>query len=130
MTGQTTPDPGSERERPVSACSGELASRELGTTPGPWHYDEQLYIWGPDTEMVADVEHWPDDEREIGRTRGYGGGLPQDRNARLLAAAPELYDALASLLDECPCDPDINPEWLAAWESARDLRARLQREAG
>jgi hypothetical protein len=49
-------------------------------TPGPWHYDGQAYIFGPKTEMIAMI-------------RGTGEGLPEDANARLLAAAPDLLAA-------------------------------------
>lgn len=50
-------------------------------TKGPWRYDGQSYIWGPNGEMV-------------GMVRGTGEGLPEDANGRMLAAAPRLYEAL------------------------------------
>jgi hypothetical protein len=37
-------------------------------------------------------------------------------NAQLIAAAPDLYAAAVGVREACPCDPDINPRWNAAWD--------------
>lgn len=67
-------------------------SREKKFTPGPWSYDGVLYIRGPNGEMVADFVE--DDECSLARIRGTGANLPQEANAHLIAAAPELLEAL------------------------------------
>lgn len=56
-------------------------------TPGPWRYDGHAYIFGPKREMVAMI-------------RGTGENLPEEANARLIAAAPELLDELKRLKQE------------------------------
>jgi hypothetical protein len=63
-------------------------------TPGPWHYDDQLYIWGPKGEMIFTMNDGSDGPPDmIGTVRGFGAGLPQDANAALIAAAPDLLAA-------------------------------------
>ena len=62
-------------------------------TPGPWHSDDYGYIWSgerSDAHLIAEVRGW-----------GWIQYLPnpeqiQDANRDLIAAAPELYEALES----------------------------------
>jgi hypothetical protein len=49
-------------------------------TKGPWKYEAD-YVFGPHMEMIAEV-------------RGAGDGLPQETNGKILALAPEMYEAL------------------------------------
>jgi len=76
---------------------GDDRKARMPHTQGPWKYDDEgQYIFGPNTEMIAEI-------------RGYGEYLPQEANGRLIAAAPELLEALESCLStiqmECPeCD--------------------------
>jgi hypothetical protein len=62
----------------------------MSHTPGPWKLDEfnGNTIWGPYNEHIADV-------------RGYGAGLPQEANAQLLTASPEMLDSLRKLVACC-----------------------------
>lgn len=61
-------------------------------TPGPWHHTTMLHgvqgIYGPDRYMVADA----------GNTRR--SVAEQVANARLIAAAPELLEALQECITE------------------------------
>lgn len=70
-------------------------------TPGPWHITEghehsedcPLNVWSPDGRIVAAIvgqgEYLLDDPTDEGRA-----------NAHLIAAAPDLYDALRVLVRE------------------------------
>jgi len=76
----------------------------MSHTPGPWHTDKEypIYIWGPNKEMVADL---PDagEESYLARMRGVVGGATeqeQEDNACLMAAAPDLLEALKILYEE------------------------------
>ena len=61
-------------------------------TPGPWHEHSHRQI-GPDAGIVCEV--WS--------AIGWGDAAIQeaDANVRLIAAAPELYQALAAVLHDC-----------------------------
>ena len=65
-------------------------------TPGPWTYtygatgDDEYMVMTADTTVVAHV--WPDEERRV-------EGSIVEANARLIAAAPELLEALRLLLN-------------------------------
>ena len=67
-------------------------------TPGPWDYDMD-YIVAPDPDgrhpdiYIAEIAH-ADDEGRIASPR------QQDANRRLIAAAPELLEALDYLLEQ------------------------------
>jgi len=65
--------------------SGAGTKGKVEHTPGPWHTDDYaMFIFGPNNETIA-------------QTRGEGADLPIDANARLLAAAPEMLEALEAL---------------------------------
>jgi len=64
-------------------------------TPGPWSLDEhyQSYIWGPNSDMVAD--DGGDEEGTLTRMRGVGANLPLAINGQLIA---ELHNAAPALI--------------------------------
>ncbi len=70
----------------------------LRYTPGPWDYDMD-YIVAPDPDgrhpdiYIAEIAH-SDDEGRIASPQ------QQDANRRLIAAAPELLEALDYLLEQ------------------------------
>jgi hypothetical protein len=84
-------------------------------TPGPWsveyghNYDE---IIGPKQEGIAETGVWQTNEK-----------AEQHANARLIAAGPELLDALTTLLIGCEsAGHDSGISW--AKEQARDAIAK------
>lgn len=67
-------------------------------TAGPWkaHFEEAYYVTGPDLGRVAMMCN-------LKGAHGLGGRRSGDEaaaNARLIAAAPELFDALKDLADD------------------------------
>lgn len=74
-------------------------------TPGPWNYDLD-YIVAPDPDgrhpdiYIAEIAH-SDEEGRI------ASAPQQDANRRLIAAAPELLEALEYLLEQT-VDMDLN----------------------
>lgn len=66
---------------------------ELGTTPAPWsvHSPTRGYVDAPDRSTVADCNDWDDEERAFA-------------NARLIAAAPELYELVREAYEEILTD--------------------------
>jgi len=86
-------------------------------TPGPWHEHSHRQI-GPDEGIVAEV--WS--------AIGWGDAAIQqaDANVRLIAAAPELHQALlAALLVVAGCNGDGIFD-----EQERVIRAALRKVAG
>ena len=93
-------------------------------TPGPWYAEDTLSV--DNLTIVADKEGTANPEpiafcfSDI--PEDWQHGIPHDialGNARLIAAAPTLAEALRALLETCPCDPDITDDFLAANAAAR-----------
>lgn len=114
-------------------------------TPGPWRVDpHDLYIFGPNSAMIFQMNDGEGDmpADAIGVVRGYGGGLPQEANAALIAASPDLLaalEALASQLDAIVDDDSYRgvftfanvhglvyrgPTWVRQLEAARHAIAK------
>lgn len=66
---------------------------QLGISPAPWN----LSNYGPST--MSTVATHGDIETADGRSFFPNGDFPEIQDARLIAAAPELYEALAALLN-------------------------------
>lgn len=67
-------------------------------TPGPWapHFEDAYYVTGPDLGRVAMMMN-------LKGAHGLGGrrsGNEAAANARLIAAAPDLLEALQALVDD------------------------------
>ena len=88
------------------------------TTLGPWKVGVQngeLVILA-DNEVIARIE--PTRDNEI-----------KDANARLIAAAPEMYDVLQDLIAALErYDNDPYQEELPDWRDAEKLLARIDEE--
>lgn len=63
-------------------------------TPGPWHVGSHRYIGSPAGTICETLSHMGIEEA--------------DANERLIAAAPDLYEALADLLDQVQHAPGGN----------------------
>lgn len=75
---------------------------EQGHTPGPWRVDGH-----PDSEMPCEVvKVFPNGDRGLVCELTHSlFRQNQKANARLIAAAPDLLEALRGLLTPCHCDP-------------------------
>lgn len=74
----------------------------MSHTPGPWRVDEDGFVWGccPGPAFMKTAHFL------VAEVRGWGylqyradGEQVQAANARLIAAAPELYEELREILD-------------------------------
>ena len=105
-------------------------------TPGPWTYQMTISSSGP-VPQVQTVPVGPDGGRystlicTLSRTGEKSG--TREANARLIAAAPEMAEALRELLeDEWRMSPDWGPqsEREPILAKARALLARINGEGG
>lgn len=96
--------------------------------PGPWEvcnpapnsqWNTGLTVGAADPKdarRICDVFQWGVDPH-TGVTAA---------NARLIASAPEMLAALKAVRAKCPADPDINADWLAAWQMLEDAIAKAE----
>jgi hypothetical protein len=82
-------------------------------TPGPW-------VWWPKTGILATESR---DGRWI--VSGELSSANAEANARLIAAAPELYEALKGIIGWCPTD---NQRSIAAFDKALAALAKARGE--
>jgi len=85
-------------------------------TEGPWSVQRDGFIMSNDLDAGAFA-------------KVYGAGdLEADANAHLIAAAPELYEALSYLVAET--DPDIDEDYNPHAQPLRKARAALAKARG
>lgn len=98
-------------------------------TPGPWtqHGATKIVSWGHGAVAIVAMA------RIGGTTNMIREADPTDdawdeamANARVIAAAPDLLDALKDILSSCPCDWDITTEFLAAYEKSKAAIAKAE----
>lgn len=100
-------------------------------TPGPWKVDEDGFVWGccPGPAFI-ETAHFL-----VAEVRGWGylqyradGEQIQAGNARLIAAAPELYEALEKLFDLMISDKVSKDEGVRRLQMAADVLAKVREE--
>ena len=95
-------------------------------TPGPWRVSVGDLVVGANGRRVADCEHTPYLERPA-------ASIPEDEaNARLIAAAPELLEALECVLrdaDRVAAGHAVTAAGMERRRAARALLARVRGEA-
>ena len=92
-------------------------------TPGPWIASDEPGVYDI---CVVEHEDWRKNWYVV--TDGPKRAEPEP-DARLIAAAPDLLAACEAVRETCPCDPDINPEWIDAWQSMLAAIARAKGES-
>lgn len=95
-------------------------------TKGPWMirvYDGSLgTIDSGDTEVCIAQTH------DVSAPDIRGGRPIRNANARLIAAAPDLYEALEEMIGLAACNPANGPADRQAIKYARDVLARVKGE--
>jgi hypothetical protein len=85
----------------------------MGFTPGPWHYRPNEWDdWGvvkADRFTICQARAWNAIDEETLAQHRKAGTDPCEANARLIAAAPDLYEALEMVRD---ADEDCHKDGL------------------
>ena len=97
-------------------------------TPGPWHYrPDEFDDWGvvkADRFTICQARAWDALDEDVLNQHRRAGTDPWEANARLIAAAPSLYEALDQILDDMGsdqfcCCPAAKEQAIAAMAKAR-----------
>ena len=80
-------------------------------SPAPWKVDGTYIYEVEQDKIIAEVETYNN------------GELPYEANARLMAAAPELLEALNNMLD---CSGRMGIRYIEASEKAEKLIAKIE----
>lgn len=71
--------------------------------PGPWRYEADMdgdhAIWGSNNTLLAVTDGWERSQYQTPRTRE-----EDEANARLIAAAPDLFDYIVKRANEGDAD--------------------------
>ena len=102
--------------------SEESTPTQVGHTPGPWRV-ETLHLTGEPTAYFVIKDSITSLLRMNGPCAMYSNA---EADARLIAAAPDLLQALKAVDATCPCDPDINERFQAAWDMLKAAIARAE----
>lgn len=86
-------------------------------TPGPWE------VTGTEISTVA--KPWRIVAHVVPADHRTAPNANAEANARLIAAAPELYEALSLYITDV-ADNGLPPTQLAAWEAARAALAKVR----
>lgn len=108
----------------------------MSHTPGPWKVDEDGFVWG-----YLPGSHMKEPRFLIAQVRGWGymqymqgGEQIHAANARLIAAAPELYEMLSEVLssiERVACGGENAVRFRAEWiEDAKAALAKARGEEG
>lgn len=73
-----------------------LTEKKRAWTPGPWHYERVPHRFGDYEVSYTEIEG-------ITGPVAYVQGKSTEANAALIAAAPEMYQALEAAVQNCPC---------------------------
>lgn len=106
-----------------------MTTKHTSHTPGPWkavYQPNTPCLVESDGERVAWIDFW---KGKTPRDPNHKPRLEQEANARLIAAAPELLEALQELLDPARGMVTITPCKAAAFERARAAIAKAKGEA-
>lgn len=109
-----------------------------GHTPGPWFADRDGRIWRrPPSDLYQNGGGVAGDKAVATAHRGWHGegdkGFPVDANARLIAAAPELLEALRAILAFIPITSALEGGASAYSENVRaadKVRAAIAKATG
>jgi hypothetical protein len=98
-------------------------------TPGPWWVDG-ADLYRKDEINIKSVADHPNDERYVAAAIGGLNDGVQEANARLIAAAPDLLEALRiaeGLVDDTCFQQDPANE---CWNTLRTVRAAIAKATG
>ena len=94
-------------------------------TPGPWAADMEPTDDGQIYVYPAKYPEYDNDRKDICDVHAYHGSEQRDANAALIAAAPELLEALNEIL-HCIEMGAGDERWNAACEAARARVAKAE----
>lgn len=109
-----------------------MATRQASDqhTPGPWHVDIDSAT-GRNTRVRASALGLRDKVCVADVSQGAGDFPRLEANARIIAAAPELLEALKAVtleLAQCRCHRKLTTSEEIALDRARDAIAKAERE--
>ena len=94
---------------------------QLGISPAPWrHNADQCAVWADDRYGSRQI------------VAAHTRGSADEANARLIAAAPELYEALREWVEELcdSCQAEVGRTCDGECEAVRKAKAALEKAGG